>query len=58
MVGKCLCKGRLLTDIPSSETTANTLAATLALLGLYEDVQERVYQSIKDTLGDRLPVST
>ncbi|KAI5116138.1 hypothetical protein M0805_006319 [Coniferiporia weirii] len=37
------------------ETTANTLAATLALLAIYPDEQEWVYQSIKDVLGDREP---
>ncbi|THH08156.1 hypothetical protein EW145_g2891 [Phellinidium pouzarii] len=37
------------------ETTANTLAATLGLLALYQDEQEWVYQSIKSALGDREP---
>ncbi|KAI5115166.1 hypothetical protein M0805_003202, partial [Coniferiporia weirii] len=37
------------------ETTANTLATTLALLALYPDEQEWVFQSIKDVLGDREP---
>lgn len=38
------------------ETTANTLAATLALLALYPEEQEWVYQSIKKHIGDRKPV--
>ncbi|KAI5120962.1 hypothetical protein M0805_006635 [Coniferiporia weirii] len=37
------------------ETTANTLAATLALLALYPDEQEWVYESITDVLGNREP---
>ena len=39
-----------------SETTANTLTATLALLALYPEEQEWVYQSILDTIGEREPV--
>ena len=42
--------------IASVETTANTLAATLALLGFDQATQETVYQSIKKVLGDREPV--
>lgn len=34
------------------ETTANSLAITLALLGLYQTEQERVYQDIISVLGD------
>lgn len=40
------------------ETTANTLTATIVLLGLYQDEQERVYRVIKDVIGDRKPVSS
>ena len=39
------------------ETTALTLAATLGLLGLYEDIQEEVHQHIISIIGhDRDPV--
>ena len=39
------------------ETTALTLAATLGLLGLYENIQEEVYQHIISSIGhDRDPV--
>lgn len=40
-----------------AETTANTLCATLGLLAVYQDVQEHVYQSIMNALGDRAPVN-
>jgi hypothetical protein len=41
------------------ETTAHTLAATLGFLGLYENIQEEVYQHIISTIGhDRDPVSS
>lgn len=40
------------------ETTANTLAATLALLGCHQVEQENIYQSIRKVLGDRQPVCT
>lgn len=39
-----------------AETIANTLAATLALLALYQEEQDWVYRSIKSILGDREPV--
>ena len=39
------------------ETTAHTLAATLGFLGLYENLQEEVYQHIISIIGhDRDPV--
>jgi hypothetical protein len=41
---------------PLLETTANTLSAALALLGFDQAVQEDVYQSIQNVLGDREPV--
>ncbi|TDL27391.1 cytochrome P450 [Rickenella mellea] len=37
------------------ETMASTLAGTLALLGVYPDVQEEVYQHIMHVLGGRDP---
>ena len=39
------------------ETTAHALAATLGFLGLYENIQEEVYQHIISIVGyDRDPV--
>lgn len=39
------------------ETTAHTLAATLGFLGLYEDIQEEVFEQIVSVVGlDRDPV--
>ncbi|KAK7677523.1 hypothetical protein QCA50_019529 [Cerrena zonata] len=37
------------------ETTAHTLVVTLALLALYPDEQDRVYNHIKNVLGDSEP---
>jgi len=37
------------------ETTAGTLSGTIAFLGLYPEIQERVYNTIKEVLGDRPP---
>jgi predicted component of type VI protein secretion system len=36
-----------------TETSANTLSATIAMLALYQEEQERVYQVVMDVLGDR-----
>lgn len=40
-----------------TETTANTLSAIIGLLGAYPEAQQWLYESIKNTLGDREPVS-
>ena len=40
-----------------AETTANTLALTLAELASNSEAQDWVYNSIKRVLGDREPVS-
>lgn len=37
--------------LPVTETTAHTLAATLGLLGLYQDVQDEILQHILDVVG-------
>jgi len=37
------------------ETTANTLAATLALLSVHQDVQDNLYKSIVNAIGSREP---
>jgi hypothetical protein len=37
--------------LPLTETTAHTLAATLGLLGLYQDVQDEILQHILDVVG-------
>lgn len=40
-----------------ADTTAHTLAATLGLLGLHEDIQDEVYEQIISVVGpDRDPV--
>ena len=38
------------------ETTANTLSAALALLAVHPETQDWLYNSIKQTIGDREPV--
>lgn len=49
-------KGALKLAVP--ETTGHTLAATLGLLGIYQEEQDVVYQQIVDVVGhDRDPVS-
>lgn len=41
----------------STETSGHTLAATLGLLGIYQDEQDIVYQHIIEVIGlDRDPV--
>ena len=41
-----------------TKTTANTLAFTFALLALYQDEQEKLYEHIKSVIPDgRIPVS-
>jgi hypothetical protein len=37
--------------MPETETTAHTLAATLALLGLNQDIQDEVLQQILEIVG-------
>ncbi len=34
------------------ETTANTLAATIGMLALYEDVQEEVWEEIQSVAAE------
>lgn len=42
----------------SLQTTAHTLAFTFALLALYPDIQEKLFNHIKQTIPDgRRPVS-
>ena len=62
-----ICRSRLVNRVQLSshpglieftETTAHTLAATLALLAVTPDAQEEVFQQIIDVVGwDRDPVS-
>jgi hypothetical protein len=48
----------LLTTVHFSETTANTLAATLALLAIHQDIQQEILEQIIDVVGlEREPVS-
>ena len=42
---------------PQHETTASTLAATLALLALHQDEQQRIHEHIISVVGDRDIVS-
>ncbi len=52
-----MCRGILSVLILSSQTTAHTLCFTFALLGLYQEEQEILYQQIKSVLtDDRMPV--
>jgi cytochrome P450 len=48
----------LSTTVHSTETTANTLAATLALLAIHQDIQKEILEQIIDVVGvEREPVS-
>lgn len=45
------------TDVVETETTAHTISATLALLALHPEEQEKAVEEIRDVLSDgREPV--